>query len=138
MCLAALGLLGCAHAFPTCGEWGQLSRFGALASHHTGFSCCGAQSSVVGSSWALECRLSSCGVYWLSCSVARGIFSDQGSNPCPLHWQADSYPLSHQGSPKQWIKKKKKLSQILPKIDSYKKVNHCLSEVQMSLGTLSL
>ena len=25
-----------------------------------------------------------------SCSAARGIFSDQGSNPCPLHWQADS------------------------------------------------
>ena len=28
-----------------------------------------------------------------------GIFRDQGSNPCPLHWQADSYPLSHHGSP---------------------------------------
>ena len=26
----------------------------------------------------------------LSCSVACGIFPDQGSNPCPLHWQADS------------------------------------------------
>ena len=26
----------------------------------------------------------------LSCSVACGIFLDQGSNPCPLHWQADS------------------------------------------------
>ena len=25
-----------------------------------------------------------------SCSVACGIFPDQGSNPCPLHWQADS------------------------------------------------
>ena len=35
----------------------------------------------------------------LSCSVACGIFPDQGSNPCPLHWQADSYPLRHQGSP---------------------------------------
>ena len=34
-----------------------------------------------------------------SCSVARGIFPDQGSNPCPLHWQADSQPLRHQGSP---------------------------------------
>ena len=34
-----------------------------------------------------------------SCSVACGIFSDQGSNPCPLHWQADSQPLRHQGSP---------------------------------------
>ena len=34
-----------------------------------------------------------------SCSAARGIFPDQGSNPCPLHWQADSQPLRHQGSP---------------------------------------
>ena len=33
------------------------------------------------------------------CSVACGIFPDQGSNPCPLHWQADSQPLRHQGSP---------------------------------------
>ena len=34
-----------------------------------------------------------------SCSVACGIFPDQGPNPCPLHWQADSQPLRHQGSP---------------------------------------
>ena len=34
-----------------------------------------------------------------SCSMACGIFPDQGSNPCPLHWQADSQPLRHQGSP---------------------------------------
>ena len=34
-----------------------------------------------------------------SCSLACGIFPDQGSNPCPLHWQADSQPLRHQGSP---------------------------------------
>ena len=34
-----------------------------------------------------------------SCSVAWGIFPDQGSNPCPLHWQADSPPLRHQGNP---------------------------------------
>ena len=32
-------------------------------------------------------------------SAACGIFLDQGSNPCPLHWQADSQPLRHQGSP---------------------------------------
>ena len=37
-------------------------------------------------------------VHGLSCSAAYGIFLDQGSNPCPLNWQADSYPLSHQGS----------------------------------------
>ena len=34
-----------------------------------------------------------------SCSAACGIFPYQGSNPCPLHWQADSQPLHHQGSP---------------------------------------
>ena len=34
-----------------------------------------------------------------SCSAAHGIFPDQGSNPCPLHWQANSQPLCHQGSP---------------------------------------
>ena len=34
-----------------------------------------------------------------SCFAAYGIFPDQGSNPCPLHWQADSQPLCHQGSP---------------------------------------
>ena len=38
-------------------------------------------------------------VHGLSCSVAYGIFQDQRSNPCLLHWQADSLPLSHQGSP---------------------------------------
>ena len=34
-------------------------------------------------------------------SAACGIFPDQGSNPCPLHWQADSQPLRHQGSPRR-------------------------------------
>ena len=44
----------------------------------------------------------------LSCSVACGIFPDQGSNPCLLHWQADSQPLCHQESPSsgtlKWVK----------------------------------
>ena len=34
-----------------------------------------------------------------SCSAACGIFPDQGSNPCPLHGQADFQPLSYQGRP---------------------------------------
>ena len=33
----------------------------------------------------------------LSCSAACGIF--QGSNPCPLHWQADSPPRGHWANP---------------------------------------
>ncbi|XP_066873589.1 telomeric repeat-binding factor 1 isoform X2 [Kogia breviceps] len=32
-------------------------------------------------------------------SAARGIFPDWGTNPCPVHRQADSQPLCHQGSP---------------------------------------
>ena len=32
-------------------------------------------------------------------SAACGILPDQGSNPFPLYWQADSQPLRHQGSP---------------------------------------
>ena len=35
--------------------------------------------------------------------AACGIFPDQGSNPCPLHWQADSQPLRHQGSPHKCV-----------------------------------
>ena len=35
----------------------------------------------------------------LSCSAACGIFPTQGSNQCLLHRQAESLPLSHQGSP---------------------------------------
>ena len=31
--------------------------------------------------------------------LLHGIFLTQGSNPCLLHWQADSLSLSHQGSP---------------------------------------
>ena len=46
-------------------------------SRHMGFSSCGAWASLVVA-------------HGLSCSAACGIFPDQGSNLCPLHWQADS------------------------------------------------
>ena len=46
----------------------------------------------------------------LSRSMACGIFLDRGLNPCLLHWQLDSLPLSHQGNPKYL---KKCLNQIL-------------------------
>lgn len=36
----------------------------------------------------------------LSCSIASGIFPDQGSNSCLLCWQGDSSPLSHPGNHK--------------------------------------
>ena len=35
----------------------------------------------------------------LTCSQVCGIFLDQGLNLYLLHWQADSSPLRHQGSP---------------------------------------
>ena len=35
----------------------------------------------------------------LSCSAACEVLPDQGLNPCPLHWQAASLPLSRQGCP---------------------------------------
>ena len=50
--------------------------------HCSGFSCCGAQT--------LGARASVVVAHGLSCSVACGIFPDQGLNPHPLHWQAVS------------------------------------------------
>jgi len=41
--------------------------------------------------------------YGLSCSLACEIFLDQGSNPCLLHQQVDSLPLSYQGRPYIYI-----------------------------------
>ena len=41
--------------------------------------------------------------YGLSCSVACGIFLDQGSNLYLLLWQADSLPLRYQGSPYKFV-----------------------------------
>ena len=43
-----------------------------------------------------------------SCSAACGILPDQGSNPCPLHWQADSQPLCHKESPLPYVFKRTK------------------------------
>ena len=35
-------------------------------------------------------------VHRLHCPMVSKILLDQGSNPCPLHWQVDSQPLDHQ------------------------------------------
>ena len=48
----------------------------------------------------------------LCCPAAHGILLDQGLNPCPLHWQADSQPLDHQGSPSSLPFNKNKYSNI--------------------------
>ena len=73
--LAVLGLRHCTWASSSCGKQGLLSSCGVRASHY----------------WLLLFqRISSrC---MRSVVAACGIFPDQGSNPCPLHWQADSGP----------------------------------------------
>ena len=62
--------------------------------------------SVVGGMWTQELQFlgsratgSAVVARELSRSVACGLFLEQGSNPCPLHWQVDSHPLCHQGGP---------------------------------------
>ena len=67
---------------------------GAWASHCGGFSCCGARAlgtraSVV-VAHGLQSTISVVVAHGLSCSVACGIFPNQGLNPCSLHWQVDS------------------------------------------------
>ena len=92
--LAALGLRCCAQAFLQLQRAGATLCCGAWASHCSGFSCCGARALGVRASVVVSRGLQSAGsvavAHGLSCSVACGIFPDQGSNPCPLHWQADS------------------------------------------------
>ena len=46
--------------------------------------------------WSVGSIVVVCG---LSCFLACGIFPDQVSNSCSLHWQVDSLPPNHQGSP---------------------------------------
>ena len=85
-----LGLRFCARAFSSCGKRGPL--FTAVRGPLTirplllRSTCSRRAGSVVVA-------------HGPSCSAACGIFPDQGLNPCPLHWQADSQPLCHQGSP---------------------------------------
>ena len=99
--LVVLGLCLCVWAFSSCDEQGLLASWGPQASHcwwllllqTTASRVCGLSSC---SSRALEHWFNSCGTCGLSCSTASELFPDQGSNPCLLHWQADSSPLSYQ------------------------------------------
>ena len=67
---------------------------GAWASHCGGFLCCGAQSRGIGLSSCIR-SLSS---YSVLAELLCGMWNlpGPGINPCPLHWQVDSYPLDHQ------------------------------------------
>ena len=79
--MTVLGLRCCTRASSSCSERGRLFiavrgvliAVASLAAEHGLYR---AGSVVVG--------------HRLSCPAACGIFPDQGSNPCPLHWQADS------------------------------------------------
>ena len=107
-------IFGCAGSlllrrpFSSCSKQGPLSRCGTWMSRYRGFPHCGSWalglsgfSSCSGLQFrALEHRFSSV-AHRLSGPTARGIFN-QGPNSCLLHWQTDSLPLSHQGSPTKW------------------------------------
>ena len=58
------------------------------------FSSCNGQASHCSGPFVAEHRFwradSVVVVHRLSCSETRGIFLDQGLNPSPLHWQAES------------------------------------------------
>ena len=88
--LAVLGLRFCARAFSSCSKWG-----------HSSSRCAGPSLSrpLLLRSMGSRRAGSAIVAHGPSCSAACGVFPDQGSNPCPLHWQADSQPLRHQGSP---------------------------------------
>ena len=90
--MAVLGLRFCARAFSSCGKRGPLFIVvrGPLTI---------AASPIADRSTGSRRARSVVVAHGLSCSAACGIFPDQGSNPYPLHWQADSQPLRHQGSP---------------------------------------
>ena len=85
-----LGLRFCVRAFSSCGKRGPL--FIAVCRPLT------MAASLVAEHRLQTRRLSSCGS---RAQLLRGMWDlpRQGSNPCPLHWQADSQPLRHQGSP---------------------------------------
>ena len=64
--------------------------------------------------YGLDCSLQGSSVHgifqarlleWLAIILLQGIFLTQGSNLHLLHWQADSLPLSHLGSPSYHVYK---------------------------------
>ena len=86
--VALLGFCHCARVFSSFGKQGLLFSFVAQAAYCSGFSFDRTQTG----------GLRSCGTQ-AQFTAACGILLDQGSNPCPLRWQADCSPLGHQGGP---------------------------------------
>ena len=81
-------------AFSSCGEQGLLFVAVRVLLTAVASLCCGAQALGTRAAVVVARGLYSTGsvvvVHGLICSMAREIFPDQGSNPCPLHWQVDS------------------------------------------------
>ena len=114
----------------------------STGSRHTGFSSCGAwaqqlqhEGSVV-MARSLQSSGSVVVAHGLSCSAACGIFLDQRSNQCPLHWQADSQQLRHQGSPHYSKMYKIKNVIVLSKQSKGTQKNNSSSNQQMFEGPL--
>ena len=87
--MAVLGLRFCARAFSCCGKWGPL--FIAVRGPLT------IAASPVAEHRLQMRRLSTCGS---RAQLLRSMWDPPrpGPEPVPLHWQADSQPLCHQGS----------------------------------------
>ena len=78
-------------------QWAGSSCCGARGSRRAGFSSCGMRAVVPGLSSAGSALVA----HRVTCSAARGIFPDQASELyLSCYWQADSLPLSRQGSPR--------------------------------------
>ena len=76
----------CEWVFSGYGQWGLLFRCRAQASHWSDFSCCRARA--LGCSGFTNCSKvgSVVAAHGFSCSLACGIFPDQGPNQCLLRW----------------------------------------------------
>ena len=86
--LINLFIYGCVGSLLLCVGFLQLQRAGAtLSLWCAGFSL---QWLLLLWSTGSRCAGSVVVAHGFSCSTACGIFPDQGSNPCPLHWQANS------------------------------------------------
>ena len=101
--MAVLGLRFCVRALWLC--WVFVSVRGlspvATSGGHSSSRCTGLSLSRPLLLWSTGSRRAGSVIvaHGPSRSMACGIFPDQGSNPCPLYWQADSQPLRHHGNP---------------------------------------
>ena len=109
MFLKNLFIFGCTGSLLLCEGflWGathcsmQASQRGGFLlqstdSRHMGFNSCSSQARERGSAVGVHRHI-------VGVPRACGISPEQGSNMCSLHWQMDSQPLDHQGSPRDHL-----------------------------------